>query len=135
MRFATRFGIVAEKGKPYVGVHVQTETNYSLRKELADCHWKECFFKIPSREQGVEAYSFWICSAPVFEGEGIVDLRGRHLFLKCSQSLKIVVDYMLLPDSGVLSIAYYIDATFPFRYRISLGRSKARSVQAERCFS
>src|SRR3990172_4002365 len=50
---------------------------------------------------------------PHFEGEGIIDLRGKTSLFEMLSLIKNHCSYLLVPDSGVLSIAYYIDDAFP----------------------
>jgi ADP-heptose:LPS heptosyltransferase len=97
--------------KTYVGVHVQTETNYAYEKNWPIDSWKE-FFQRTVREQGMEIILFGFAPNPTFEGEGIVDLRGKTSLFEMLSIIKNRCRYLLVPDSGVLSITYYIDAAF-----------------------
>lgn len=105
-----RFSLNAKKS--YVGVHVQTETNYAYEKNWPVAYWKE-FFQKAVREQGVGIILFGFAPTPVFEEEGIVDLRGKTNLFEMLSIIKNRCRYLLVPDSGVLSITYYIDAHFP----------------------
>jgi ADP-heptose:LPS heptosyltransferase len=98
--------------KRYVGVHVQTETNYSYEKNWPADYWRE-FFKKAHIEQGVGIILFGFAANPPFEGEGIVDLRGKTSLFEMLSIIKNRCRYLLVPDSGVLSITYYINASFP----------------------
>lgn len=98
--------------KKYVGVHVQTETSYAYEKNWPASHWKE-FFKKAHLEQGVGIILFGFSPNPPFEGEGIVDLRGKTSLYEMLSIVKNRCQYLLVPDSGLLSITYYIDASFP----------------------
>jgi ADP-heptose:LPS heptosyltransferase len=98
--------------KPKIGVHVQTETHYAYEKNWPINSWKE-FFQRAVREKGAEIILFGFAPEPVFEGEGIVDLRGRTSLFEMLSIIKNRCRYLLAPDSGVLSITYYIDASFP----------------------
>jgi ADP-heptose:LPS heptosyltransferase len=105
-----RFPLSADK--TYVGVHVQTETNYSYEKNWPAEYWKECFQK-GVLQHGVEFILFGFAPNPVFEGPGIVDLRGKTNLFEMLSIIKNRCRFLLVPDSGVLSITYYIDAMFP----------------------
>ncbi len=108
--FCERFSL--DPQKKYVGVHVQTETNYAYEKNWPILHWKE-FFKKAHEEQGVDIILFGFSPNPAFEGEGIIDLRGKTSLYEMLSIVKNRCQYLLVPDSGLLSITYYIDATFP----------------------
>lgn len=105
-----RFSLDANKR--YVGVHVQTETSYAYEKNWPISYWKE-FFQKAVGEQNVNVILFGFAQAPIFEGEGIVDLRGKTNLFEMLSIIKNRCSYLLVPDSGVLSITYYIDAAFP----------------------
>lgn len=96
------------KDKKYVGVHVQTETNYAYEKNWPTDYWKDFFKKV-----GVDVLLFGFAPTPIFEGENIVDLRGKTSLFEMLSLIKNRCSYLLVPDSGVLSIAYYIDTSFP----------------------
>lgn len=98
--------------KKYVGVHVQTETNYAYEKNWPLEYWKECLKKI-HLEYGAHVILFGFAPNPFLEGEGIVDLRGKTSLFEMLSIIKNHCNYLLVPDSGVLSIAYYINASFP----------------------
>jgi ADP-heptose:LPS heptosyltransferase len=109
-RFYNRFAL--DPTKPYVAVHVQTETNYAYEKNWPIDHWKE-FFQRVAREQGIGILLFGFASNPVFDGEGIIDLRGKTSLFEMLSIIKNCCRFLLVPDSGVLSITYYVDALFP----------------------
>lgn len=105
-----RFNLNPEK--KYLGVHVQTETSYSYEKNWPAEYWKE-FFKKARIEHGVDILLFGFAPIPAFEGEGIIDLRGKTSLFEMLSLIKNCCSYLIVPDSGVLSIAYYIDSSFP----------------------
>src|SRR5581483_4776374 len=98
--------------KRYIGVHVQTETAYAYEKNWPLEYWKECLKKVYS-EYGIEVILFGFSPHPPIEGKGIVDLRGRTSLFEMLSIIKNRCNYLLVPDSGVLSIAYYLDVAFP----------------------
>ncbi len=97
--------------QPYVGVHVQTETQYAYEKNWPIAYWQDAFEKI--EKQGVKIILFGFARVPEFAGQGIIDLRGKTSLFEMLSIIKNHCRYLLVPDSGVLSIAYYIDTTFP----------------------
>ncbi len=98
--------------KRYVGVHVQTETSYAYEKNWPEDHWKALFEKIGA-EQELDILLFGFAQHPPFTGSGIADLRGKTSLFEMLSIIKNRCCYLLAPDSGVLSIVYYLDAAFP----------------------
>ena len=101
-----------DPNKKYVGVHVQTETSYAYEKNWPIEYWRD-FFKQTYLKHGVEIILFGFAPQPVFAEEGIVDLRGKTTLFEMLAIIKNHCNYLLAPDSGVLSIVYYINASFP----------------------
>jgi ADP-heptose:LPS heptosyltransferase len=100
------------KEKTYIGVHVQTETQYAYEKNWPIAHWR-ALFQRAIHEQGAEILLFGFGSNPSFEEKQICDLRGRTSLFEMLSIIKNHCRFLLVPDSGVLSMIYYIDASFP----------------------
>ncbi|MBS3902763.1 MAG: glycosyltransferase family 9 protein [Anaplasmataceae bacterium] len=100
--------------QPLIGVHVQTETVYGYEKNWPEASWKE-FFARASRELGAKIVLFGFQSIPQFEGEGVIDLRGRTSLIEMMSIIKNCCTHLVVPDSGVLSIAYYLDIHQPLK--------------------
>lgn len=98
----------------YIGVHVQTETQYGYEKNWPQEYWR-LFFQRVVEEKKCRVLLFGVGTSAVFEGEGIVDLRGKTTLLEMFSIIKNHCRFLVVPDSGVLSITYYIDASFPIR--------------------
>ncbi len=105
-----RFSLLKEK--TYIGVHVQTETQYAYEKNWPLEHWRALFQKA-IQEQGVEIVLFGFGSNPTFEEKQICDLRGKTSLFEMLAIIKNHCRFLLVPDSGILSMTYYIDASFP----------------------
>ena len=99
------------KERTYIGVHVQTETNYSYEKNWPEKHWRALFQRVVA-EQGCEILLFGFGSTTSFQGPGIHDLRGRTSLCEMLSLIKQHCRYLVVPDSGILSMTYYIDAPF-----------------------
>jgi ADP-heptose:LPS heptosyltransferase len=100
------------EAKRYLGVHVQTETDYAYEKNWHIDAWKQLFQRVVF-EKGVEVLLFGFVPQPIFDGEGIMDLRGKTSLFEMLSIIKNRCCYLVVPDSGVLSITYYIDAAYP----------------------
>jgi ADP-heptose:LPS heptosyltransferase len=99
---------------PIIGVHVQTETSfvYNYEKNWPVEAWRT-FFTRATCELGAKILLFGFQTTPQFEGEGIVDLRGRTSLIEMMSIIKNCCTHLVVPDSGVLSIAYYLDILKP----------------------
>lgn len=106
---AARFGL--SKDKTYIGVHVQTETNYSYEKNWPAEHWQALFQRAVS-EHHCEILLFGFGSVPSFKGLGVHDLRGKTSLCEMLSIIKQHCRFLVVPDSGILSMTYYIDASF-----------------------
>lgn len=109
---AKRFAIDPEK--PCMGVHVQTETVYNYEKNWPVEHWKLLFEKVVI-EQGTQVLLFGFSPNPSFEREGVIDLRGKTTLAEMLSLIKNRCQYLVVPDSGVLSLTYYLNCAFPLR--------------------
>jgi ADP-heptose:LPS heptosyltransferase len=98
----------------YVGVQVQTETSYGYEKNWPEKNWKELLAKL-YKERGIKAILFGQGASSGFLEEGMIDLRGKTTLLEMLSVIKNHCNYLVVPDSGVLSLSYYIDASFPLK--------------------
>lgn len=116
-----------------IGVHVQTETNYTYEKNWPLNSWKEFFQKVV-RDKGARIVLFGFMTQPVFDSEGIIDLRGKTSLFEMLSIIKNRCRYLLVPDSGVLSITYYMDVCFPIDI-VSLWSDPKQGVLKQRVAS
>ena len=100
------------KEKRYIGVHVQTETQYNYEKNWPLEHWSTLFEKV-TKERGVDILLFGFNRTQSFAGQGIWDLRGKTTLFEMFALIKNHCFSLVVPDSGVLSMTYYIDSVFP----------------------
>jgi ADP-heptose:LPS heptosyltransferase len=112
--FASPFALDQEK--VYVGAHVQTETGqyYGYEKNWSLPLWRDLFKRITS-EKGLNILLFGLHPSPAFMMDGIIDLRGKTSLFEMLALIKNHCQYLIAPDSGVLSIAYYLNTSFPLR--------------------
>lgn len=102
-----------KKEKTYLGVHVSSETSeyYGYEKNWSKEAFQKLFDKI-NKEKGQEILLFGVKKEPLFKGEHIIDLRGETSVFDMLSIIKNHCSHLLAPDSGVLSIVYYIDEKF-----------------------
>lgn len=111
---AISFGL-SEK-ETYIGAHVQTETGayYGYEKNWPLSYWQDLFLRISQNKKG-KIILFGSKQEPPFPMEDIVDLRGKTSLFEMLAIIKNSCKYLVAPDSGVLSTAYYINENFPLR--------------------
>ena len=105
-----------DKDTVYMGVHVDTETGhyYGYEKNWPYKYWYE-LFKRMTEEKGVKIILFGFNQETKFELDGIIDLRGKTQLLEALSIIKNYLTYFVVPDSGLLSIAYYLNVSFPLK--------------------
>lgn len=91
-----------------LGVHVQTETVYGYEKNWPITQWQAFF-----RSFGKPVVLFGFKRDSNFEMENVYDLRGQTSLHEMLSIIKNRCTKLLVPDSGVLSLIYYIDVSFP----------------------
>ena len=108
-RLASRFGL--GEGRAYVGAHVSAETArfYGYLKDWPMESWQALFGGLA----GERCVLFGHAAVPPLERAGIVDLRGRTTLLEMLAIVKNHCRVLVAPDSGVLTMAYYLDCAFP----------------------
>ncbi len=97
----------------YVGVQVSAETNYGLWRNWPLDKWQELFDRL--EKMGVNVLLFGFGDEPKFKNANITDLRGKTTLLELLSIIKNRVYALVLPDSGVSSMVYYLDESFPIR--------------------
>ncbi len=107
-----RFSLPTDR--PLIGVHVQTETVYQYEKNWPLQQWSR-FFDRARRDMNANILLFGFEPTPHFSEEGIIDLRGKTTFLEMMSIIKNCCTHLVVPDSGVLSITYYLDVQKPLK--------------------
>ena len=105
----------SQAGAPtYVGIHVQCETAsfYSYRKDWPLAAWNSLLDRLSTRP-GLRFVLFGINADVTFDREGCIDLRGRTSFLEMMAVIKDRCAVLVAPDSGVLTMTYYLGDQFP----------------------
>ena len=96
----------------YYGVQAVAETQYGLWRNWPELRWRELFAQLADQERvllfGMEAQTR-------FESEKVIDLRGKTSLFELLSIIKNCCRGLVLPDSGILSMTYYLDVSFPIR--------------------
>jgi ADP-heptose:LPS heptosyltransferase len=107
-----KFGL--EEGYTYIGAQASAETNYGLWRNWPESRWRE-FFKKLRCHPNARVILFGFGKEPRYESDQIVDLRGKTTLFELLSIIKNRCTYLIAPDSGVLSMAYYLDQPFPLQ--------------------
>lgn len=105
-----------DPSETYIGCHVQTETGgyYSYEKNWDLPSWRNLFKKIHEEKKG-KILLFGMEKEPTFLMEDVIDLRGKTNVFEMLSLIKNRCRYLVVPDSGILSVAYYVNASYPIR--------------------
>lgn len=102
------------KGFVFVGAQVAGETHYALWRDWPIERWRALFDRLEQMEQ-VRIVLFGVGKEPKFPHKNIIDLRGKTTLLELLSIIKHRCHALIGPDSGIASITYYLDASFPLR--------------------
>ena len=97
-----------------IGVHVHSETAsfYRYQKDWPVESWRALFDRVRSRHPA-RFVLFGHSSDVAFGPAGCIDLRGRTSFLEMMALIKNRCRMLIAPDSGVLTMTYYLDTANP----------------------
>ena len=96
----------------FVGVQPIAETNYGLWRNWPQKRWNK-FFTALEKRQNIKVLLFGFEKKPIFHHKNIIDLRGKTSLFEMLSIIKNSCNFMLLPDSGILSMTYYLNIKFP----------------------
>lgn len=96
----------------YIGVQVEVETTYGSWRNWPLPHWKDLFEKLQQWPQ-VRILLLGSEAKTSFSYPHVIDLRGKTTLFELLSIVKHRCRYMILPDSGILSMVYYLDQQFP----------------------
>lgn len=102
-----------DPSKSYVGAHVQTESNYASWRDWPLSHWQELFERLEKRGQKVLLFGF--AKEPRFDLPNVIDLRGETPLFDLLSIIKNRCHTLIVPDSGVSALTYYLDTPFPLK--------------------
>ena len=117
----------------YIGVQPLAETQYGLWRNWPYERWVELFDHL-EQMQNVKVLLFGYGSMPSFAHSNIVDLRGKTTLFEFLSIVKNRCQAMVLPDSGLLSMIYYLDTSFPIKI-VSLWADPDHGILKQDVFS
>lgn len=98
----------------YIGAQASAETNYGLWRNWPESRWRE-FFEGLRRYPKARVLLFGFGTEPRYESDQIIDLRGKTTLFELLSIVKNRCSHLIAPDSGILSMAYYLDTSFPLQ--------------------
>jgi ADP-heptose:LPS heptosyltransferase len=98
--------------KQCVALHVHAETGYGLWRNWPEGRVRE--FLVLAKRNQIPTLLLGLRKQPFFE-EATVDLRGETSLLELLAIVKTHCRALVAPDSGILSMVYYLDTSFPLR--------------------
>jgi hypothetical protein len=120
-------------GYTYIGIQPVAETNYGLWRNWPPERWRDLFERLEKMEQ-VKVLCFGFGSQPQLPFKNIIDLRGKTSLFQLLSIIKNRCRAAILPDSGILSMIYYLDALFPIRI-VSLWADPDHGILKQGVFS
>jgi hypothetical protein len=118
-----------------IGAHVHSETAgyYGYVKDWPAAAWQALIARFAEAER-VHWVLFGRTPEPPYDGANISDLRGRTDFAELLSIIKNRCRLLIAPDSGVLTMVYYLDVAFPLDV-ISLWSDPRQGILRQGCSS
>lgn len=98
----------------YIGVQTTAETHYGLWRNWPQNRWSELFEKLRASDS-MRVILFGLGTESKFPSDRVIDLRGKTSLFELISIIKNRCRYLIAPDSGILSMVYYLDAAFPLQ--------------------
>lgn len=95
-----------------IGAQVSAETGYGLWRNWPEEKWRELFDKLSD----APIVLFGFGDEPYFSHPNLIDLRGKTTLFELLSIIKHRIDTLIVPDSGISSMVYYLDQSFPLRH-------------------
>ncbi|MGL4348629.1 MAG: glycosyltransferase family 9 protein [Chlamydiales bacterium] len=117
-----------------IGIHVNTETSsyYGYEKNWPISYWKDLFQSMVRK--GKKIILFGLQSNDELGDCGCIDLRGKTTIFEALSIIKNYCSTLIAPDSGLLSLIYFLDSDFPLRV-ISLWADPNQGILRQRIIS
>lgn len=100
----------------YIGAHVQTETQYATWRNWPDAYWEALFKRTLISHPESKFLLFGFEKKPVFDHPNVIDLRGETTLFELLSIIKNCCKAMIVLDSGISAMTYYLNTYFPIRF-------------------
>ena len=115
LKWDPSFDHIPYEKRKCVGMHVNNET---VRFYGVDRNWPKELWKVLAKrlsDEGYEVLLFGNQSQGEFADCNVTDLRGKTTLLEVMSLIKNRCTHLIAPDSGILSLTYFIDAPFDLK--------------------
>ncbi|MBI5272563.1 MAG: UTP--glucose-1-phosphate uridylyltransferase [Chlamydiia bacterium] len=109
---ATSFSL--PEGFLYIGVQLCAETNHGSWRNWPVEQWHELLSRL-AKMPHVKVLLFGYGKEPEITYPNVIDLRGKTTLFELLSVIKNRCHAVVLPDSGILSMLYYLDVSFPLQ--------------------
>ncbi|MCC7326972.1 MAG: hypothetical protein IT521_09245 [Burkholderiales bacterium] len=141
LRWNSRWNTLADRMLPDldsdigIGAHVNSETAryYGYVKDWPAAAWRELFARFPASRR-VRWLLFGNTASCLFPQSNVVDLRGRTDLRELLAVIRTRCRVLVAPDSGVLTMAYYLADAFPLDV-VSLWSDPRQGILKQSCAS
>lgn len=96
----------------YIGVQAVVETSYGQWRNWPLEHWEMLFSRL-EQMPNVTVLLLGGDEKTPFKHKNLIDLRGKTSLFELLSILRNKCSKVILPDSGILSMVYYLNAQFP----------------------
>lgn len=139
LRWEARWNALADglvpsaPGEVTIGAHVSSETAqyYGYVKDWPADRWDALFARFPATRR-VRWLLFGNARTPAFARDNVIDLRGRTSFIDLVAVIRNRCRILVAPDSGVLTVAYYLAEEFPLDV-VSLWSDPRQGILKQEC--
>lgn len=125
----------AQDGVVTIGAHVDSETAqyYGYVKDWPPAHWRALFARHADARR-VRWVLFGNAANTPYRQDNVHDLRGRTSFLDLLAVVRTRCRILVAPDSGVLTVAYYLAGSAPLDL-VSLWSDPRQGILKQGCAS
>lgn len=99
-------------GYTYIGVQCVVETSYASWRNWPVHYWEQLFTRLEGLPH-VKVILLGGDEKTTFQHKNIIDLRGKTTLFELLSVVRYRCSSLILPDSGILSMVYYLDLSFP----------------------
>ncbi len=115
-----------------VGVQIATETDHGSWRNWPLEHWQKLFDEFERKNVPVLLFGF--DNVLQFQNKNLIDLRGQTTLFELLSIVKHKVKTLILPDSGIATVVYYLNESFPIR-EITLWADPTQGILKQRVAS
>lgn len=117
----------------YIGIQPVAESQYGLWRNWPYERWRELLDRLQALPH-VKVLLFGYGDQPQFSHSNVIDLRGKTTLYELISIIKHRCKAVVLPDSGIASMIYYLDVSFPIQL-VSLWADPDHGILKQGVFS